>query len=142
MTRHPTRQQLARPFMLTIVTLGAAACLYSAYRLPFAQLDPLFLVLGSLTVVLTSRITVRVPGVNGRITISETLIYLTMLLYGGEAAILLAAADGLCSSLLISRRAMTLAYNSALVAFTTAITVVILQACFGPVAAIAHGPFG
>ena len=37
---------------------------------------------------------------------------------------------------------MTLAYNSALVAFTTAITVVILQACFGPVAAIAHGPFG
>ncbi|HEX8179253.1 MAG TPA: ATP-binding protein [Pyrinomonadaceae bacterium] len=142
MTRHPTRQQLARPFMLTIVTLGAAACLYSAYRLPFAQLDPLFLVLGSLTVALTSRITVRVPGVNGRITISETLIFLTMLLYGGEAAILLAAADGLCSSLLISRRAMTLAYNSALVAFTTAITVVILQACFGPVAAIAHGPFG
>ena len=50
-------------------------------RLPFAQLgDPLFLVLATLTVALTSRITVRVPGVNGRITISETLIFLTMLL--------------------------------------------------------------
>jgi signal transduction histidine kinase/CheY-like chemotaxis protein len=137
-----TRQQLARPFMVTIIALGAAACLYSAYRLPFAQLDPLFLVLATLTVALTSRITVRVPGVNGRITISETLIFLTMLLYGSEAAILLAAADGLCSSLLISRKPLTLAYNAALVAFTTFLTVAILHACFGPVVQIPHGAFG
>src|SRR2546423_4738858 len=142
MTRLITRQQLARPFMLTVGALGALVCLYSAYRLPFAQLDLLFLLLAALTVALTSRITVRVPGVNGRITISETLIFLTMLLYGGEAAILLAAADGLCSSLLISRKPITLAYNAALVAFTTLITVVLLQLFFGPVTQIAHGPFG
>src|SRR5947207_1663034 len=142
MTRQLTRQQLARPFMLTIIALGAATCLWSAYRLPFAQLDLLFLLLAALTVALTSRITVRVPGVNGRITISETLIFLTMLLYGGEAAILLAAADGLCSSLLISRKPITLAYNAALVAFTTFITVALLELCFGPVTQIAHGQFG
>jgi signal transduction histidine kinase/CheY-like chemotaxis protein len=142
MTRQLTRQQLARPFMLTVIVLGAAACLWSAYRLPFAQLDLLFLLLAALTVALTSRITVRVPGVNGRITISETLIFLTMLLYGGEAAILLAAADGLCSSLLISRKPLTLAYNAALVAFTTLITVTLLELCFGPVTQIAHGQFG
>src|SRR5918912_1919298 len=136
MTRQLPRQQLARPFMLTIIALGAAACLYSAYRLPFAQLDPLFLVLATLTVALTSRITVRVPGVNGRITVSETLIFLPMLLYRGEAAILLAAADGLCSSLLISRKAITLAYNAALVAFTTFITVCVMRFFFGPVPAI------
>ena len=142
MTRQLTRQQLARPFMLTIIVLGAAACLWSAYRLPFAQLDLLFLLLAALTVALTSRITVRVPGVNGRITISETLIFLTMLLYGGEAAILLAAADGLCSSLLISRKPLTLAYNAALVAFTTLITAALLELCFGPITQLAHGPFG
>ncbi len=142
MIRQLTRHELARPFMLAIIALGAAACLYSAYRLPFAQLDPMFLLLAVLTVALTSRITVRVPGVNGRITISETLIFLTMLLYGGEAAILIAAADGLCSSLLISRKPLTLAYNSALVAFTTLVTVLILRACCGPIGDIAHSAFG
>ncbi|HEX8071834.1 MAG TPA: ATP-binding protein [Pyrinomonadaceae bacterium] len=142
MTRRLTRQQLARPFMLAVIILGAAACLYSAYSLPFAQLDLLFLLLAALTVALTSRITVRVPGVNGRITISETLIFLTMLLYGGEAAILLAAADGLCSSLLISRRPLTLAYNAALVAFTTLITVAVLTFFFAPVHLIPRDPFG
>ncbi|HYX41207.1 MAG TPA: hypothetical protein VE821_05900, partial [Pyrinomonadaceae bacterium] len=142
MIRLLTRQRLARPFMLTVITLGAVVCLYSAYRLPFAQLDLLFLLLASLTVALTSRITVRVPGVNGRITISETLIFLTMLLYGGEAAILLAAADGLCSSLLISRKPLTLAYNAALVAFTTFITVCVLRFFFGPIVQMPHAALG
>src|SRR3989440_4574175 len=142
MIRLLTRQRLARPFMLTVIALGAVVCLYSAYRLPFAQLDLLFLLLASLTVALTSRITVRVPGVNGRITISETLIFLTMLLYGGEAAILLAAADGLCSSLLISRKPLTLAYNAALVAFTTFITVCVLRFFFGPIVQMPHAALG
>src|SRR5205085_3650833 len=138
MTHLLTRQQLARPFMLTIITLGAVVGLYSAYRRPFAQLDLLFLLHASLAVALTSRITVRVPGVNGRITISETFIFLTMLLYGGEAAILLAAADGLCSSLLISRKPVTLAYNAALLAFSTFLTITVLRFFFGPVVNISH----
>jgi signal transduction histidine kinase/ActR/RegA family two-component response regulator len=125
-----------------VIILGASACLYSAYSLPFAQLDLLFLLLAALTVALTSRITVRMPGVNGRITVSETLIFLTMLLYGGEAAILLGVADGLCSSLLISRRPLTLAYNAALVAFATFITVTVVSFSFGPVYLIPKSPFG
>ena len=121
------RKLLAKPFMGFIITAGLAVSLYSIYRLPIAQLDVLFLLLAVATVAVTSRITVRVPGVNGRITISETLIFLAMLLYGGEAAILLAAADGFCSSLLISRKPITLAYNSALLAFSTFITVCVVN---------------
>jgi signal transduction histidine kinase/CheY-like chemotaxis protein len=109
--------------------------------LPIAQLDVLFLLLAVVTVAITSRITVQVPGVNGRITVSETLIFLAMLLYGGEAAILLAAADGFCSSLLISRKPMTLAYNSALLAFSTFITVSVVQFFLGPLVQLPLGGF-
>ena len=101
----------------------------------------LFLLLAVVTVAITSRITVQVPGVNGRITVSETLIFLAMLLYGGEAAILLAAADGFCSSLLISRKPMTLAYNSALLAFSTFITVSVVQFFLGPLVQLPLGGF-
>jgi signal transduction histidine kinase/CheY-like chemotaxis protein len=135
------RKLLAKPFMGTIIILGTAVCLYSMYSLPIAQLDVLFLLLAVATVAITSRITVRVPGVNGRITISETLIFLAMLLYGGEAAILLAAADGFCSSLLISRKPITLAYNSALLALSTFVTVCVVQFFLGPLVNLPRGAF-
>jgi signal transduction histidine kinase/CheY-like chemotaxis protein len=135
------RKFLAKPFMSVIIAAGAAVSFYSLYRLPIAQLDVLFLLLAVVTVAITSRITIRVPGVNGRITISETLIFLAMLLYGGEAAILLAAADGFCSSLLISRKPITLAYNSALLAFSTFITYCVVSLFLGPPVNLPQGAF-
>ncbi|CAN5284282.1 hypothetical protein BH18ACI2_BH18ACI2_29980 [soil metagenome] len=140
-TAFMNRQRLAKPFMLLIIGSGAVVCLYAAINLPLAQLDALFLLLATATVAITSRISVRVPGVNGRITISETFIFLTMLLYDGEAAILLAAADGFCSSWLVSRKPRTLGYNAASTAFSTFLTVWVLRFCFGSITALHQGPF-
>ncbi len=134
------RQRLANPFMWSVVGAGAAACLYSAYHLPLAGLDLLFLLLAAATVI-TSHITVPLPGVNGRITVSETFIFLTILLYGGEAAVLLAAIDGFCSSRLISRKVITLSYNAAQLAVSTFVTVLVLRFFFGDVVNLAHGDF-
>ncbi|HEX8634510.1 MAG TPA: ATP-binding protein [Pyrinomonadaceae bacterium] len=134
------RQRFSFPFMSLIIVAGAAACLYAAYTLPLARFDMLFLVLVVATVI-TSHISVPVPGVNGRVTVSETYIFLTMLLYGGEAAVLLAAIDGFCSSRLISRKPLTLAFNAAQVSLSTVVTVLVLRSVFGDVVNLAHGNF-
>jgi signal transduction histidine kinase/CheY-like chemotaxis protein len=136
-----SRQRFVKPFMWSVIMAGAAVCLFSAYHLPVAQLDVLFLLLALSTVAVTSGIAVQMPGVNGRITLSETFIFLTMLLYGGEAAILLAAADGIRSSLLISRKPLTISYNAALLAVSTFLTVWALRFFFGNVTNITHGDF-
>src|SRR5215210_6484117 len=136
-----SRQRFVKPFMWLVIMAGAAVCLFSAYHLPVAQLDVLFLLLALSTVAVTSGIAVQMPGVNGRITLSETFIFLTMLLYGGEAAILLAAADGIRSSLLISRKPVTISYNAALLAVSTFLTVWALRFFFGNVTNITHGDF-
>ncbi|HEY9404824.1 MAG TPA: ATP-binding protein [Pyrinomonadaceae bacterium] len=134
------RQRFATPFMTSVIIAGAAACLYAAYNLPVARFEMLFLVLVVATVI-TSHISVPVPGVNGRVTVSETYIFLAMLLYGGEAAILLAAVDGFCSSRLISRKPMTLAYNAAQVSLSTVVTVLVMRFFFGDVVNLAHASF-
>src|SRR5215210_7679585 len=136
-----SKRHLVKPFMWTVIGTGAGVCLFSAYHLPVAQLDVLFLLLAFSTIAVTSGIAVQMPGVNGRITLSETFIFLTMLLYGGEAAILLAAADGIRSSLLISRKPLTISYNAALLAISTFLTVWALRFFFGNVVNIAHGDF-
>ncbi|HZI17835.1 MAG TPA: ATP-binding protein [Pyrinomonadaceae bacterium] len=120
----------ARPYMWAAVALGAAAVLYSALRLPTELLDLRFLLLVVL-VCLSSHGAVRIPRVSGRITVSDTLIFLTILLLGGEAAVLLSALEGVYASLRISRKALTLLFNSAVLALSTFLTVWALRALFG-----------
>jgi signal transduction histidine kinase len=134
------KQQFTRPFMLSIVAIGSAVMLFSAYRLPLSKLDLKFLLL-ALMVVICSRVAVPIPHVSGRITVSDTLIFLTMLLYGGEAAILLAAIEGVCSSLWISKKTITIIFNSAVLACSTFMTVWALRLCFGEIVRITENGY-
>ena len=134
------KQQFTRPFMWLIVATGAAAILFSAYRLPLAQLDLKFLLL-ALMVVVCSRVAVPIPHVSGRITVSDTLIFLSMLLYDGETAILLAAIEGVCSSLWISKKTITIIFNSAVLACSTFVTVWALRLCYGEIVRINEGGY-
>jgi signal transduction histidine kinase/CheY-like chemotaxis protein len=136
-----SRKGFAKTFMWTVIATGSLGLAYCTLRVRAAQLDMLFLPLAVCTVVIISRVTVRLPGVNGRVTMSETLIFLAMLFYGGEVAILFAAAAALCSSLIISRKPITLAYNTAMLALSTYLTVFVLRLLFGPIVNLTHDAF-
>jgi signal transduction histidine kinase/ActR/RegA family two-component response regulator len=127
------KQDFTAKYMWSVIAVGGALLLFSTYRFPVARLTPPFLVLALLVVAVTSRLGISIPRITGLITVSDTLVFLAMLLYGGEPAILLAAADGLCSSLRISRRPRTILFNSAVMASSTFITVWVLRLCFGPI---------
>lgn len=127
--------------MWLMVTLGAPVCLYSVHYLPFARLDWLFVLLALVTVGIGSRIAVTIPSVGGRITVADTLIFLTMLLYGGEAAILLAVAETLCASLNVNRKLITILFNASMMACATCLTVFTMRFTFGPLVNLRHAPF-
>ncbi len=126
------RRNPARAFMWTIIALGSAALLFSVHALPVARLDLRYLLL-ALLVCVSSHIAVPIPRVSGRITVSDTLIFLTILLYGGEAAVLLSAMEGVYASLRISKKAATILFNAAVLALSTFITTCVLRVLFGSV---------
>jgi signal transduction histidine kinase/CheY-like chemotaxis protein len=127
------KQNLVGPYMWFVAATGAALLCYSLVHFPVARLTPPFVLLALMVVAVSSSAQIRIPRVSGRITVSDTFVFLTMLLYGGEAAVLLATADGLCSSLRISRRPRTLVFNAGVMACATFITVTVLRLCFGPI---------
>jgi signal transduction histidine kinase/ActR/RegA family two-component response regulator len=94
-----------------------------------------------ITLGLGSRLSIPIPRLSSHISVSDTLIFLTMLLYGGEAAILLAAAEAFCSSLSFSRKATTISFNSAVMACTTFLTVWALRLWFGSIVGLPHESF-
>jgi signal transduction histidine kinase/ActR/RegA family two-component response regulator len=129
-------QRSADRFMWPVIAAGAAACLFSAYLFPrysLPNLDLSFLFVVIVTGAIGSRVAVELPRIGGQITVSDTFIFLTMLLYGGEAAILLAALDGVCTSVRISRKLRTYLFNSAVLSCSTFLTVWTLRLCFGPI---------
>ena len=136
-----SRKSLAKPYMYAVITTGAAVLLYAALNLEIQQLDWRFLLLALITIGLASRIAIQIPRISGQITVSDTFIFLTMLIYGGEAAILLAAAEGVCSSLRISRKPITVIFNLSMMAVATFLTVWSLRYFFGPLTELAHGAY-
>jgi diguanylate cyclase (GGDEF)-like protein len=129
-----TGQRFAKVYLWTIVALGAATLAYSAYRLPMPKFDLRFLLLTAVMVVVTSRLTVQIPRVNTNVTVSDTFIFLVLLVYGGFAGILLALVDGLFGALRIRGKLTTILFNCGMMVCSTSLTVLVVNFFFGPTA--------
>jgi signal transduction histidine kinase/CheY-like chemotaxis protein len=90
-------------------------------------------------VMASALIAIPIPRVSGRITVADTFVFLTMLLYGGPAAILVSALEGVAATLIISKRPRTILFNSAILATSTFFTASALTWKFGSIIQIARG---
>ncbi len=126
-----SRQRLFPIVAWGVTAAGTAVALCAAAWLPLRTLDMRFLVMAAVTLGITSRVTVIIPRVKSSISVSDTLIFLTMILYGGEAAILLNAAESALNASRVSRSKLTIAFNAAALSVATLATVVALRLCYG-----------
>ena len=128
------RQNLSNTYRWVVVACGAAAVTFAAARMPLPKLDLRFMLLVVVTMIVSSRFAVKVPRANTNVTVSDTFIFLALLVYGGFAGIFIAAAEGLFSGIRISKKPLVVAFNSAMMACSTFLTVAIVQFFFGPIA--------
>jgi diguanylate cyclase (GGDEF)-like protein len=127
--------------MWLIAAAGSIVFAYSAYTIQYRQLDFRFVLLFFLTAVISSRVAIKVPRVNTTITVSDSFVFLTLLLYGPAAAVLIAAIDGLSSGLHLSRRAITVFFNAGAMACAIFITGAIVRVIFGSAFNITTEPY-
>jgi signal transduction histidine kinase/ActR/RegA family two-component response regulator len=117
------------------VTICAGGLIYflSAFRLDSRILDLKLGVLVIVTVFVSSRITIKIPQSGSQISVSDTFVFLTLLLYGCEAAILMAATEALFASFRSGycRKASTLLFNWACAAWSVCVTSYSLSYFFG-----------
>ncbi|HEY6119030.1 MAG TPA: EAL domain-containing protein [Pyrinomonadaceae bacterium] len=97
-----------------------------------ADLDQRFLFLSLITLGCGSRITIRIPRVKGLISVSDTFIFLAVLLFDKNAAALLAGAEGLCSSIRFSKKFTTVLFNTAVMSIVTFLAATTVISIFGP----------
>ena len=133
--------KLFRPFLWIVIGCGSLAFVYSATRVDFSQFNSRFAILLGVALLLTSRITIPLPRFSSQISVSDTIVFLVLLMYGGAAAVVVAALEAFLSSLHFSRRRLIVAFNWASAAVSILITSSVLQSIFGSVVALRSDPF-
>jgi hypothetical protein len=121
------KQKQINAYLWSVILIGAVVTIAAAVRMPWATMGLRFMLLAIVTVGVSSRFSVRIPRANTNVTVSDTFIFLVMLLYGGPAAILVAATEGFASGYRISKTPAIVFFNSAVMACATAATVVALS---------------
>ena len=114
-----------------MITTGTAVVVFSGAHLPVTQIDVRLPLLALATVLIGPRLSIPIPRVKAHISVSDTFVFLSLLLFGGEAAIVLATTEALCSSVRISKKVQTHLFNAAVMAVATFLTVWTLRLGFG-----------
>src|SRR5215510_7708447 len=126
------QKHLAKVYKWAIIGAGTLVWVGCLRSLHPSNLDQRFLFLAVITLGCGSRITIRIPRVKGLISVSDTFIFLAVLLFNQNAAVLLAGAEGLCSSVRFSKKFTTVLFNTAVMSCSTFVAASAVISVFGP----------
>ncbi|MEO6049808.1 MAG: diguanylate cyclase [Pyrinomonadaceae bacterium] len=122
-----SQRKFSKGFM-TLVVLAGLVCIGAAIAaLPVDRFDIYFVILFCFTIGLGSRITVQIPRFKSHIAVSDIFIFLALLVYGGEYAVILSAVEAFASSWRFCNKKITVFFNAATMAVSTTAVVLVLK---------------
>jgi diguanylate cyclase (GGDEF)-like protein len=129
--RDQVRLQILQIFKTLAIVIGGMVLLYAIFAIDRSKIDFGLLFLAIVNIVVVSRMTLHVPASDIFITFSDGVLFFTLLLYGPEAAIILASLEtfGSCirmknEGIAIGNRMICL--NTGLTAISSGFTVIAL----------------
>lgn len=135
------RQKIATSFQWLIVGLGALLFMVGTQRLPLGRIDFRFLLITVLTLLVSARVAIKIPRFNVSVTVSDTFVFIALLVYGGELALLLAAADGLITGARAGKKVRTILFSAGVMICSTFLSIQSLTYLFGPPMQLVQQPF-
>ncbi len=114
-------------FMWTLIILGFSCVAISIFLFPIEKLDVYLVTLFVLTIGIGSRVTIPIPRFKSHIAVSDTFIFLALLLYGVEVAVIFAAIEAFFSSWRFCNKKITVFLNAAVMALCTTIVAITLE---------------
>lgn len=113
--------------MYVVLAVGFVCLAVALFNFPFKQISFQLIVLTAFTLGFGSRISIQIPRFNSHIAVSDTFIFLALMLFGGEAAIVLAAVEAFTSSWRFCNKKISVFFNAAMWALSTTVVVSVLK---------------
>ncbi len=103
MTQEEHLSESAQLYLGTVIVTGVVAVVHSIYTLQLHPVSYHWLLLAGLTL-LSGSFTIRIPTIPARLSVSETFVFATVLLFGPAAATMIVVLDSLVISLWLKQR--------------------------------------
>ncbi len=120
-------KSLTKNYMIVVTLLGIACVVTALITLPTKVIDIYLVILVVLTLGVGSQISIQIPRFKTHITVSDSFIFLALLLYGGEVAVILAGTEAAFSSWRFCKRKITVFFNFGAMAVSTSIVAAVLH---------------
>ncbi len=113
--------------MYAVLVFGFVCLAVALYNFPFKEISFQLIVLVAFTLGFGSRISIQIPRFTSQISVSDTFIFLALMLFGGEVAIVLAAVEAFSSSWRFCNKKISVFFNAAMWALSTTVVVSMLK---------------
>jgi putative nucleotidyltransferase with HDIG domain len=134
-----------RAYVLGVSAIGLGVAAYSAGQLFVQPVNIQWLVLAALTL-LTGNFTVRIPGIPARLSVSDTFVFASVLLFGPAAGTIIILLDALIMSLRLGdpyREPFRIIFNVSVGALSTWVAAQVFFLVAGiPPYSVHHTPIG
>src|SRR6476646_8906153 len=123
-------KRISERYMWTVIAAGVVCLITAVLRAEYSRADVYLVLLAMVTVAIGPRAVIKIPRFKSHISVSDTLIFLTLLVYGGEFAVVLATIEAATSAWRFCNRKLTVFFNAATLGISTTAVVVVLRTLF------------
>ena len=116
------RKNLPKLYKPVVIISGIICLIWALFNLPKEVLSWGFAFIVGFTLLVTPRMSIALPRSKFILSFSDSVTFLTFILYGGVAAIVLAAAETLVNTLYLKRRGVV--FSKGMIPFNVAATVI------------------
>ncbi|HYL99096.1 MAG TPA: HD-GYP domain-containing protein, partial [Blastocatellia bacterium] len=139
-TATPRHSLKTRIFTVSVSFAGVFALGYSIYRMYRQPVRADYMLALVILVLIASVSDVRIPGVRSKITLTDTFIYVGVIILGPWGATILGSIDGIVRSHRVAKRLGTLGINMSAMNLAALASSLITGALFGPLDRLAREP--
>lgn len=135
------KERLANTYLFFLLPAGIMAAAWAVYGFPVQRISIGLIALSVITVFFSSHFRIQLPRTKIHLTISDAMIMLSMVIYGGEVAVLMAMLETAFTSFSFRRKGVSIRLKTAVVnvmigAIAVFITSQIVRVIFGSAVAV------
>lgn len=130
----------ANLFIIVVSVVGLIVFAYCAFTLAFHEISFEWMLLTLVTLLMVSRIDIGLPKARRAVTLSETFIFISVLLYGIHASVVLAGLDAAACTLGFKERRRMILFNAAAMSLSIFVSSATVTLTFGEQKSLASDP--
>ncbi|HYV05471.1 MAG TPA: diguanylate cyclase [Blastocatellia bacterium] len=118
-------------FILVVSLLGLCVLARSVYIVAFSDFNLEWLLLSMVTLLVVSRTDIHIPKIPSTVTLDDTFIYISVLLYGVQPSIALAGLNAIICSLNYPNKRRVVPFNAAVMSLSVYASSTLVTTVFG-----------